>query len=139
MQSKKSKKLEIGEKTDPAEKQGSAAASPALQEIVSTVMGLVREVLNTVKKCKVLRCRFRVVCGGQDAALDYGTVCAVVYPLAGWLEGEMNLARRALKLDLGWDFEQPKARFEVDFILHIRFERFLSLRYWSVFCLCVNE
>jgi len=113
----------------PAEKQGSAAASPALQEIVSTVMGLVREVLNTVKKCKVLRCRFRVVCGGEDAALDYGTACAIVYPLAGWLEGQLNVGRRGMDLQLGWDYDRPKATYEVDFILRIRVFRVLLTLY----------
>ena len=112
-----------------AERQGSAAASPALQETVSTVMGLVREVLNTVKKCKVLRCRFRVVCGGEDAALDYGTACAVVYPLAGWLESNLKVGRRGMELQLGWDYERPKAAYEVDFILRIRVFRVLTTLY----------
>lgn len=115
----------------PVEKQGAAAASPALQETVSTVMGLVKEVLGAVKKCKVLRCRFRVVCGGEDAALDYGTACAIVYPLAGWLEGNLNVGRRGMDLQLGCDYEQPKATYEVDFILRIRVLRVL-VTLWRV-------
>ena len=97
-----------------------------LQETLSTVYGVASEVLKTIKRCKIIRFKVNVTCGGEDAPLTYGTACAVVYPLAGWLEENINLRRNAMELCLGCDDDHEGIDFAVDFVLRIRLWRVLA-------------
>ncbi len=114
----------------PSKKKAEAAA-PALQETLTTILELVQDVLRAVQKCKVLRFRVQVVCGGEDAPLTYGTACAVVYPLAAWLEDHLRIGRRAMDIQLGCDYEQETLGFDVDFIMRIRVWR-VVVTLWRV-------
>ena len=95
------------------------------------VMGMAEDVLSAVRKCKIVRFRVKAVSGGEDAALDYGTACAVVYPLAAWLKNNLKMTRRAMKIELGWDYDRSEALYEVYFALRIRLIRVL-ITLWCI-------
>ncbi len=76
-----------------------------------------------IGKIKASRLYVRAVCGGEDAAqtaMEYGLICAVLYPLVGLLEANLRIDPRARQLEIGCDFDSKQAEFEFDLILSLR-------------------
>ena len=70
-----------------------------------------------LKRVKLEKLRILAVCGGGDAAesaMEYGTVCAVLYPLAGFIRGSTNACERNIDVRVGCDFTgEPVFEFEL--------------------------
>ncbi len=69
-----------------------------------------------------------IVCGdgdAADAAMNYGLVCASVYPLIGYLTANINTKKDAEKVRIGCDFDGD-SRIEFDIIISVRIYCLLS-------------
>lgn len=89
-------------------------------ETVELFMLVLDRVIWLVKRCKVPYCRITAVSGGEDAALDYGVACAVLYPLSAYLQENMKLKQKRLKLDIRCDYSREEGAFELDLAIRMR-------------------
>ena len=104
--------LESGETLRSAlEEQG---AAETVSSTLETVRMLLDRVFWLVRRCKVIRCKFISVSGGEDAALEYGTVCAILYPFISYLQSAADIPGRVIDLRITWDFEREDSLFEMD-------------------------
>ena len=88
---------------------------------------LLGRVIWILPRCRVKTLRIRAISAGEDAAavaMDYGMVCAVVYPLIGWIESALRVSRRGKKVEIGCDYDAEESTFE----MNVR----LSVRIWTV-------
>ncbi len=91
-----------------------------LQETVETFFLLLDRVLWILKRRKIPYCRITAVSGGEDAALDYGVACAVLYPLSGYLQERMGVDPKKIKMDIRCDYALPEGQFELDLAVRLR-------------------
>lgn len=94
--------------------------SETVSETVELFMLLLNRVFWLIKRCRVPYCRITAVSGGEDAALDYGVSCAVLYPMTAYLQEQMNLNPKKLKLELRCDYAREKGTFELDLAVRLR-------------------
>lgn len=95
-------------------------AEVTLRETVDTLILLIDRVIWLLKYCRVPKCHITAVSGGEDAAMEYGVTCAVVYPLVGYLEEKTWLRKRGLKVDLRCDYSLADSVFEMDVAVRVR-------------------
>ena len=95
-------------------------AEATLKDTVSAVWELLDRVFWTLKRCRIIRCKIAVYCGGEDAPLDYGTACAVVYPLVSYLESAAGLRPKAEELIILCDDERQQTELELEIFVRVR-------------------
>lgn len=92
-------------------------------EKVATVISLLAgQIFWLLKRFRLDKLRILAVCGGgdaADAAMDYGLVCAAVYPLAGYLTSNIRTAKNADDVQIVCDFDGDP---------HFEFDLFVSVR-----------
>ena len=66
----------------------------ALRETVETVKLWLNRLGWLLRRCRLQRCRIVSVSAGEDAPLEYGVACAVLYPLAAYLQSSSLRVRR---------------------------------------------
>ena len=91
------------------EKQG---ATETVQETVKTLMDLIERVFWLLKRCRIAGCRLIFTAGGEDAPLDYGAACAVIYPLVAYFEGAGHLRARDKEVRILCDYDRPESALE---------------------------
>lgn len=92
-------------------------------QIVDILMSLLGRVVWILKYCVAERLHIKAVCAGDDAAeaaMEYGAVCAVVYPLVGYFETVMRVRESGFDVDVTCDFESADTVFELDTVLRVR-------------------
>ena len=107
-----------------ADRSGVAETAGDLALVLKELLGRIVWIL---PRCRVKTLRIRSVSGGEDAAavaMDYGMVCAVVYPLIGWIESALRVSKRGEKVEIGCDYDAEGSTFE----MNVR----LSVRIWTV-------
>lgn len=93
----------------------------ALRETVETVKLWLNRLGWLLRRCRLQRCRIVSVSAGEDAPLEYGVACAVLYPLAAYLQSSsLRVRRRGLKTDIRCDCAQEESFFSLDIALRIR-------------------
>lgn len=93
----------------------------ALRETVETVKLWLNRLGWLLRRCRLQRCRIVSVSVGEDAPLEYGVACAVLYPLAAYLQSSsLRVRRRGLKTDIRCDYAQEESFFSLDIALRIR-------------------
>lgn len=137
----KKKRKKQDEPTEKKEKKEKKSLSHVVETVEQTVQ-LIRLSLDRVVwllgRFKVKRLYVRAVCAGDDAAdtaMEYGLVCAALYPLIGFLEANMRIDPRVRRLEIGCDFDATQPEFETDLffslqilqavraVMHIIFEK----------------
>lgn len=119
------KKLGLDELLDAnalGEKAGAGGISDSVNKIVTLLTLVMGELAWLLKRIRVQRFHILAVCGGSDAAdaaMEYGVVCAAVYPLVGYIEANLNTKKDATDIQIGCDFEND-AYFETDFKVKLR-------------------
>ncbi len=88
--------------------------SETLGEELRIIISLLREVLRFLPKCVMKKLRVDAVLSEDDPAeeaMDYGLICAVVYPLIGFIESIIRFSKRAMQVNVRCSFgkEEPKA------------------------------
>lgn len=133
------KKKKKKKKKSKAEKEKESAEKPKksgniidrIDDTVETVKEFsflirvaVTELKKLLKKLVISRFRIKVTVGDGDdsasAALTYGAVCAVAYPLIEWLHEELKFRKNAERIHIGCDFEREKTQIELDFKVSLR-------------------
>ena len=104
---------------------GSRGKVSALSETVGALIMVVDRVFWLLHRCRVSRLRVDTVSGGENAAVEYGAVCAVVYPLVGYLQNNRRLRNRDTSLSLRCEYEASSS---YDVELAIRVTVFYAVR-----------
>lgn len=92
-------------------------------QIVHILLLLLERVVWLLQYCTLRRLRINAVCAGEDAAeaaMEYGAVCAVVYPLIGFVEGNMKVRERGLEVSIGCAFDRAVGGFSLEAELTVR-------------------
>lgn len=96
-----------------------------VSESVETVKILVTQLFKLLKHCRVKAFKVLSVSAGEHAAIDYGIVCAAVYPLAGFFVSNGGLKQKHLTLDLGCNYSMEKPRYDIAVTVRVRIFRVL--------------
>lgn len=97
--------------------------SESITEFSSVIISLFKHLLGLLKNCTVNRIYLKAQNGGEDAAeaaIGYGSVCAVVYTLVGYIEGVAKVKKNAIKLDLSCDYTKSDSEFYYDILVSVR-------------------
>ncbi len=120
---KLSKKLGLDfvaqEGTEGAE---SKSISDSLTKIITLITLFIGQVEWILRRFRLEKLRVFIVCGGgdaADAAMEYGMVCAAVYPLIGYLNANLDAVKNAEDVQVGCDFD-GEPQLEFDFFVSIR-------------------
>lgn len=98
-------------------------ASQTVGQIVDILKGLVSNIGWMLSRCAVNRLHLKIVCAGGDAAdtaMEYGTVCAVIYPLIGYINTAVRVKQSGQSINISCDFEQDEAVVEFDILISLR-------------------
>lgn len=115
-------KKRLGLDIDLKEDAQNGEISNTVNKVITLLTLLSSQLKWLVKKLRIDLLRILIVCGGGDAAdtaMDYGAVCAVVYPFFGYVTENLNLKKNAEELNIGCDFE-GESHFEFDLTVSVR-------------------
>ncbi len=96
--------------------------SATLERLISVLAMLAGQLGWLVKRLRVHRFRLHAVCGGDaaDAAIEYGVICATVYPIAGAVDASVKTKKNALDIRVGCNFDgEPDLVFETDISIRV--------------------
>ena len=95
-------------------------AEATLAETVGALWEILDRVFWIIKRCRITRCKIAARCGGEDAPLDYGTACAVVYPLVSYLESAVGLPPKAEELIIRCEEDRQETALELEIFIRAR-------------------
>lgn len=81
---------------------------------------ILMRIVRLVKKIRICRLQMLILCTGENAAMDYGRACAVVYPLAGYVQSLGPVNKNAVDVQIGCDYQQAESEFSYDIMCSIR-------------------
>ncbi len=99
-----------------------AGISETVNKIATVISLIAGQIFWLLKRFKIKKLRLLAICGGEDAAdaaMEYGLVCAAVYPMAGYLDTNLKTARNAQDIGIYCDFDGD-AKLEFEFRVSIR-------------------
>lgn len=126
---KEKKKKPKAQKTDqkPQKKKKKKIKFKEQKEKLLDILDWAKIVLNRLGKLlggiRVKRLKFNYTASSEDAAktaLEYGTICALVYPIAGIIEAKTNISQNALVLDINCDYDKKESDYLLDVFLRLR-------------------
>lgn len=103
--------------------------SESITEFSSVIISLFKQFLSLIRRCTVNKLYIKAINGGEDAAqaaISYGSVCAVVYTLVGYIEGVAKMKKNATKLDLTCRYEKEESEFYYDILVSVRVYRVIG-------------
>lgn len=71
------------------------------------------------RKIRVCRAKLEVVTAGENAAMEYGIVCATLYPFSALLQNHSQVRFHAVKMDVRCDFEASQGDISYDLVLRV--------------------
>lgn len=96
----------------PPETDSDDAVKKSISEKVTSVVTFITLFFDQFKwlfsKMRLDKLKIAAVCSGgdaSDAAMEYGLVCATVYPLIGYITGNINTKPNAEDVQIGCDFD----------------------------------
>lgn len=110
------------EKKQPAEEkeQKSTPKNEKLLDDIREMVALIKNLLGPLggllKTVRINKLKLRAVCAGEDpadVAMEYGLVCAAVYPFVGYLQTVSNVRQRGVDVGISCDFEQERPSLSV--------------------------
>lgn len=102
--------------------------SGTVSEFFEVLKNYIENLKQIVKSISVRQFSFDMVCAGEDsakAALLYGTVCAIVYPVSAYFAAYMKNPDKQLALNLSCDYELKSPTTNYRLVLRIRIFRIL--------------
>ncbi len=105
-----------------------------LTGIISIITVFIGQVEWILRRFRLEKLRVFIVCGGGDAAeaaMEYGLVCAAVYPLIGYLSANLDAVENAEDVQVGCDFD-GEPQLEFDFFVSIRVIHLLRAAFRAV-------
>lgn len=94
-------------------------AAVTLKETLATLWDLIERILWILQYCSISKCRIISICGGEDAPLDYGTSCAVIYPLVSYFESVARLRPRNKEVRIQCDYDRPEGSLELEIAVRV--------------------
>ncbi len=116
------KKLGTEPPEESEEDKQKKSISDKVTKVVTFVTIFVDEFKWLFSKMRLDKLKIFAVCSGgdaSDAAMDYGLVCATVYPLIAYITGNVNTKKNAEEVQIGCDFD-GNGYFEFDIHISIR-------------------
>lgn len=107
-----------------------------VSETLSAVRIIIDALSEIVKKIKVNKLKLYIVTADSnvsDAALEYGKLCAVVYPVIGYLQSQVNIREKGLDIDLRCDFDADISVFKAHTDISINIFSILTVFMRSAF------
>lgn len=84
------------------------------------VLSAIERLFKSVRRCRVTQCEVHSLSVGDDAAVLYGEICAVVYPFVGCLQNRCHLRKRNTHLDIGWDYDAEDTVADIAVTVRVR-------------------
>lgn len=91
-----------------------------VEDIFRLVRPILQRIFKLVKKIRICRLHLQIGCTGEDAAITYGKVCAIAYPMCGYVQSLGAVKRNAVDVNIYCDYQQEAAEFSYDLICSIR-------------------
>ena len=88
-----------------------------LKHLTGILKSLFSALGRIARKFRVRRARLQVVTAGENAALEYGAACAILYPLSAFLQNHSQVKSRAVETDIRCDFEAFEGAISYDLVL----------------------
>ena len=123
--------------TEDTKKSETAAKDGILTKLADsagTLKLLLERVFWLLPRARVKKLHIVSISAGDDAAdtaLQYGAICAVLYPLISYIRSRMRVSKKAVDTKIACDFDAPESTFELD--TKITFTVWLMLRaLWQI-------
>ncbi|MBE6692615.1 MAG: hypothetical protein E7586_04735 [Ruminococcaceae bacterium] len=102
--------------------------SAKITQIAAIIMLFAERIKWFLSKLRGDKLCITAVCGGDsaDAAIEYGLVCATVYPLSTFVLDKLNLKKNAESIKIGCDFDGD-SYFEFQFVISVKIYHLLKV------------
>lgn len=124
---KKQKKQQPKEKPKAAKKHSAKQKIKDGREKLQDFLDWAKLILNRIgwllSNIRVKNLNVKYISGGEDAAkaaIEYGTACALIYPVASLIESKMHIAPNGMKLDISCDYERKEPDYLLEIFLRLR-------------------
>ena len=100
-----------------------------VNDTVRILFDLLKEVVSLFKHCYAKKFEIKIMVSDNDAAdaaIRYGSCCAVVYPLAAFITSAMKVKKKGRKIDISCGFAGEKEYFNYHFLIRVRLFRVLA-------------
>lgn len=91
-----------------------------LSEIIELLRAALEKIIWLCKKARISRCSIKYITAGENAAIDYGTACAVIYPLIGYMQSSFKFSEKRLDLNIACDYAKEKAEYDVLLVVRLK-------------------
>lgn len=118
----------------PPDEKPKTGGTDMLKQHMDMIFPLLERIFGVLRHCRISRCHVRYVSGGENAAVEYGEVCALVYPFVGHLQNRRRLRKRHTHLDIGWDYEAESAVYDLEIAVSVR----VAVLVWAALRLLVQ-
>lgn len=84
---------------------------------------LFRELVHLFRHCVAEKFEFKLLCSSDDAAetaIKYGSCCAIVYPLLGFINSAIKVNPKGRKIDISCQYNGVSEVFRYDFLISVR-------------------
>lgn len=114
---KKNKSVKDVQKADVKKKNNNKSISHYVDKYGDLLKAVLKSVGNLLKHLKINRLEVSVVVGDEDAAkvaVEYGAVCAVLYPVLGLLDSAIDIKQSEISINPDYNSKTSKGRFYAD-------------------------
>lgn len=99
------------------------ATTDNAKQIINTLKSYLSALKPLLKTVKMKKLNLKSVSAGDDAAataVQYGVMCALLYPFSSFLKSSMNIDENAVSINVICGFESDKSQFEIESEISIR-------------------
>lgn len=114
-------KLKELKELDKKDKNGSfLSTAKKLFDLFAYIFEILSRIL---PKCVLKRFHLNLTLGNEDAglaAMEYGGVCSIIYPLSGYIQSVIKVKEDAVKINLDCKYQDIKTNLTLDMIVSVR-------------------
>lgn len=103
-----------------------------LKETADVLLAILNRVIWALKRCKIKRCEVTSISAGENASIDYGTACAVIYPIIGYVKSNFRVNERKVNANIVCDYLNDESSYDINVELRIRVFRVVSALFYVV-------
>ena len=115
---------------------GDKGVTLTANEMITLLKLFLNRIFKLLPKATLHTLKIDYICAGDAAAaaFEYGTACAVIYPLKGIIEDNVKRIRKEPEVNISCDFDAEKPQFYMNVIL-----RFMLFSILAAFIYIVKE
>ena len=91
-----------------------------LKETADVLLAIFNRIIWILKYCRIRKCNIVSISGGDDAAIDYGVACAVIYPIVGFIKSNFSVKRRGFNTDIRCDYLSDESSYDIKLELRVK-------------------